>query len=1088
MTKTLLSVCFMLFLCAAALAQNRQITGRVTEKGSTEPVIAASVVIKGTTTGTQTDLNGNFKLTVPDRDGEVLLIRSVGYKTLELPLKKGQTTVNVGMESDAKMLNEVVAIGYQTVRRKDLTGAVSSVTAQQIKDVPINSAAEALEGRLAGVQITVSEGIPGAQADVYIRGRGSITQSGQPLYIVDGVEIDNALNVIAPQDIESIDVLKDAASTSIYGSRGSNGVVIITTKGGKNTNGKTTVTYSTNLGVQKLARELSVQDPYQYVLYQYERAKQTGDTTFATRFIKRMSNFDTISTYKNVPAVDWQNKMFGRNAFFQSHNLSIGGGTEKTQFNLSMTYNGQQGVLQSSDYNRELLNFRFNHKVSEKFNIGFNVRYNNQAVNGAGTSDVGGAGSNNLRQIVRYQPFLQPGQSDNFYDANLAALTGSNGLSLINPQQVVAGEYRNRTTKVLDINANASYTIVKNFSFRTVIGYDVNNFVTKAFDDTITTNSRNNGNKLPIADITTANVTTVNNSNVFEYRNPSFLGSKHGIDILAGQELYQTYTTNNALEFRNIPAGTTADEAFANYALGTLQPPSSSETPIHILSYFTRLSYSYQEKYLATFNFRTDGSSVFGPARKWGYFPSASAAWRVTEENFMKDQKIFTDLKLRLSYGAVGNSRITPFSYATNYATGKSYYLNDVNTLGTAPSSNLSNPYLQWETQISRNLGFDMSFLKGRINLTADFYRNTTNNLLLNNTIPTITGYTNQLQNEGSILNKGMEFQIVATVLQKRAFRWTTNFNISFNKNTIESLGDQKSFTYNSGWFSSSNAPSDFLIKVGQEVGTMYGLVNDGYYKLSDFNTSTYSNASTPWATTQYTLKPGVPFSKISSSTVMPGTQKFKDINGDGQIDGSDYTVIGHALPKFIGGISQQFSWKNFDASIFLNFSYGNQVYNYNKAEFTNGYSSGANLLSIMNNRWHVTNPATGVQIQGAAGTTAIGASPDVISAVNANPQYWIPAVGVEWNNPQSFYVENGSFLRVNNVTIGYTLPRTTLSKIGIASLRVYVTGNNLGTITGYSGYDPDVSVRRSSPLSPGVDYSAYPKVRTYIFGLNVSF
>lgn len=1089
MTKTLLQFCLLLFLSASALAQNRQVTGTITEKDSKDPVIAASVVVKGTTSGTQTDVNGNFKMLVPDKANVVLVITSVGYKTKEVTLTAGQLSVRTSLESDSHQLSEVVAIGYQTVKRRDLTGAVSSITDKDIKDVPVNSAAEAIEGRLAGVQVTVSDGQPGAQADIYIRGRSSITQSGQPLYIVDGVELDNALNILAPQDIQSIDVLKDAASTSIYGSRGSNGVVVITTKGGKNTNGHTSVTFNSSYGIQKLAKELSMMDPYNFLLQQYERAKfSDGDTTFITGIIKRMSNFDTIATFKNDLGIDWQKVMMGRNAFLQNQNLSISGGTEKTQFNLSATYNGQQGILQESDYNRELINFRFNHKVSDRFSFGFNTRYNYQVIYGNGTANSTGTGNNNLRQIVRYQPLLSPGQTLDSYDNALSNLTSSNGLNLINPQQLFAAEYRKNKTDVLDLNANASFIITKKLTLRSVIGYDVNNNSLRAFDDTVTTNSVLNGNKMPIASVTNAYVTTINNNNVLDYNNSSLFGSKHGIDILAGEETYQTYTTNNYMELKDIPDGTSPEEAFANYGLGTVQPTTSSETPVHILSFFGRASYNYNEKYLLTVNYRADGSSVFGPDRKWGYFPSASGAWRVSQEDFMKTQDIFSDLKLRVSYGSVGNSRITPFSYATNYSTGKNYYLNGILNLGTAPSANLSNPDLQWETQISRNVGLDMSFLKGRIQLSADFYRNTTNNLLLNNAIPAVTGYTNQLQNEGSVLNTGMEYQLTGTIIQSTNFRWIGNFNISFNKNTIESLGGQQSFTYNSGWFSSTNAPNDFLVKVGQQVGTMYGLKNDGYYTLADFNTSPYSNANYPWATTQYTLKPGIPTSAISTATIVPGTEKFADINHDGIINASDYTVIGHALPKFIGGFNQQFTYKHFDASVFLNFSYGNQVYNYNKAEYSSTYSVGANLLSAFDNRWLTINPNTGAQIEGYNGTTAIGASPAVIASINKNPKYWIPTIGADWDNPSSYDVENGSFLRLNNVTIGYTFPKTMLSSVGIASLRVYVTGNNLGTITGYSGYNPDVSTARTSPLTPGVDYAAYPPARTYLFGVNVTF
>lgn len=1089
MRKFLLLFAILLILRAVAWSQTRQITGSVTETTTREALIGVSVVVKGSNQGTQTDIKGNYRLSVPAASGTILVFRSVGYKPQEVKLTN-QSAVNIQLESASQTLNEVVAIGYQTVRRRDLVGAVSSVTARDLRDNPTLSAAEALQGKLAGVQVTVTDGQPGASADVYIRGRTSITQSGSPLYIVDGVQLDNALNVLSPQDIASIDVLKDAASTSIYGARGSNGVVIITTKGGTNTNGKSTITYNNTFAIQQLPKELSVMSPYDFVQFQYERSKITADTSVISRYYRTGDPYSKILAYKDATPVDWQKEVFGRNALLQTHNISISGGTKQTQYNLSGTYNEQQGIQQYTDYKRGLINFRFDHQATNAVKVGFNVRYNNNVLNGQGTADVGGASSNNLRQVVRYQPVLLPGQDNDYYDAAQATATNGNGLSLINPLAELQAQYRKRSNNVLNLNAYVNINITKKLTLRSIAAIDYNNTNSRAFDDTVTYNSRTTGGKQPLITVANANIRTINNSNTLDYNNTNILGSKHSLDVLLGQETYQTYTTLNGLDLRNFPVGTTPAAAFANYALAqTVQPPTVSEVPIHNFSLFSRISYNYASKYYATFNVRADASSVFGPLNKWGYFPSGSLAWRISEENFMKNQDIVSDLKLRLSYGSVGNNRITPYSYGNFFASGRSYYLNDAFVFG-ASTTGLGNPNLQWESQISRNVGLDAGFLKGRLQLTVDAYRNSTSNLLLNNVIPINSGYASQFQNVGATQNSGLEIQLNGTILQSKNFRWTGNFNISWNKNIIKSLGAQQSFTVNSGFFNSSQQPADFIVKVGDEVGTFYGLINDGYYKVSDFTTTPYSNATYPWATTKYTLKAGVPVSSISSTTTQPGTQKFIDVNGDGRITTADYSVIGHALPKGIGGLGQQFYYKNFDVSVFLNYSYGNKVANYNKLEFTSTYSNGANLLSDFNDRYRTVDPNTGVQLQGIPSSAigVIGASPDILEAQNANAKYWIPVQGIEWNNNQTYALENGSFIRVNNVTVGYTLPKTVTQKVKIASLRVFVTGNNLGTITGYTGYDPDVSTRRASPVTAGIDYSAYPKSRVYVIGLNASF
>ncbi|WP_207421061.1 SusC/RagA family TonB-linked outer membrane protein [Desertivirga brevis] len=1100
MRKAILLLCGLFAVMVTAFAQTRQVTGTVVDK-SGEALIGVSVGVKGTSTGVSTDVKGNFKINVPASGSQILVFRYVGFKTKEVAVGD-QSQIKVTLQDDVTTLQEVqvtVNVGYgMTSSKEALAGAVSSVGSKELKDNPQNSLGEALAGKLAGVQIAVAEGVPGADVEINVRGRNSITQNGSPLFIVDGVQVENALNTLSPQDIQSIDVLKDAASTAIYGARGSNGVMIITTKGGRNTNGKTTVSYNGFVGLQKLSNQLDMMNPYDFVQFQYERFKITNDSTLITRYIGNTNNYAGVSNYVNTPAFNWQDQMFGRNAFQTTHNASINGGTDKTQYNLSLTHNGEEGLLMNSDYNRNIVNFRFDQKASDKFKVGFNVRYSNQEVNGAGTSDQGGAGSNNLRQIVRFKPFFQPGEGVDFYDAELALETNGAGLSLINPVQLSNAQYRKRTTNVLNINGYGNYSLTKKLSLRSTVGYDINNQDTKAFDDTITNVAKTYGT-LPVLGRNVRKIATFNNSNVLSYSNREFLkNKKSSLDAILGQEFYLTNTTNNFLELRYFPAGTTAETAFANNVLaaaptGYVQPtPTSSSVDIHNLSFFSKVNYSYSGKYIASLTFRADGSSIFAPGKQWGYFPSAQVAWRFSEESFMKNQQVLSSGKIRLTYGTAGNNRIDPYQWTSVYGVGNnySYYLNGAASPGLVVPS-LQNPDLKWETIVSRNLGFDLEFFRGRVNLTADFYNNITKDLLVHNAIPAQNGYDRQFQNVGSTRNKGMEFQLGASVLKKRDFNWNSNFNISFNKNTIRSLGNQQLITWNSGWYSTNNAPSDFVTQVGGQVGTMYGLVNDGFYTIDDFDSKSFSSTNNPWASTEYTLKADVAKAAIQSS-IVPGTQKFKDINGDGIINTADYQVIGRALPKFTGGFSNTLNYKNFDMSVFLNFSVGNDVYNFNKLEYSSTYSNGANLTSLMNNRWRTVDPSTGEFLQrtvteGGA-SRLIGVSPDQIRAVNANAQYWTPMTDVSWNYAQSFAVEDGSFLRVNNITLGYTLPKSITSKGKISSLRLYVTGNNLATITGYSGYDPEVNSRRNSPLTPSVDYSAYPRARKYVFGVNMTF
>jgi TonB-linked SusC/RagA family outer membrane protein len=1070
-------------------AQVQQVKGRVIDDSTGTGLPDVSVSISGTTRGVTTAADGVFILSFPS-DGKKhnLLISHSGYGSLSQPITASADALILRLKRQPKELEDVVVIGYQTVRRRDLLASVSSVGAKELHDIPLNSAEESLAGRLAGVQVTGAEGSPNAQVFIRVRGGGSITQNNAPLYVVDGVQVDNALSTLSPQDIESIDVLKDAAATAIYGARGSNGVVIITTKGGRNTGGKTRVSYNGFVGVSTLPKTLPVQDPYDYMYYQFERYKQTGDTTGLAPYGYA---WDTIQKFRNTPFFDWQKKMVGRHAFQQTHNVSVTGGTEQTQYSLSATANRTDGIMLLSDYDRKLLAFRFDHRASDKLKIGANIRFNNTIINGAGTSNPGSSSLNFLRQIIRYRPFLLPGQSATAFDPVYFGETSQNSLNLVNPVLLNSAQSRKSNGNVLDLNLYANYSFTKTLSLRSTFGFDYNNLRQEAFDDTLTSNSKNNGANMPIASINSTVMSSVDNSNVLMFSNASMAGrfkQHNDLTVILGEETYQTKENDNYVQTNYFPVGTTASAALANMNLGsppntnTQEPkPTSNIVNTTLLSFFGRVTYAYDKKYLFSASARADASSLFALTNRWGYFPAASAAWRISQERFMDQYTWISDLKLRVAYGQAGNNRIGPYQYLTQFNTGSQYALANNLTTGFAPAG-LANPDLKWESTTSRNIGLDASLFKDRLSLSVDVYSNTTSNLLVAAPVPTTSGYTNQIQNVGSTSNKGVEVQLGGTVMQQKGFVWTSSFNISFNQNKIRSLGTQLSYLQNSNWAGGANPP-DFIVKVGQAVGTMWGLVNDGYYQLSDFTYNT--------TTRVYTLKKGIASSQSVTGTLpMPGGQKFKALNGDTAVTTNSRTIIGNAQPKFFGGLNQQFSYKGFDCSIFINFQYGNKVYNYNKLEFTSGYTAGANLLGVMKDRWHTVD-GNGVSYETIAGANAgVGASPDSLAALNKGAKIWIPSVGASATafQPQSWALEDASFIRINNITVGYSLPASVINRLKIARLRIYATVNNVAVITGYSGYDPEVNTRTATPVTPGVDYSAYPRSRTFITGVNVTF
>lgn len=978
--------------------------------------------------------------------------------------------LGMAQEKETK-IDEVVLVGYTKVSKKDVTNSVSSVKAEAIKDMPSTNAAEAIQGRMAGVQVSLSEGSPGADVDIVIRGGNSITGSNAPLYIVDGVQMDNALSILSPKEIESIEVLKDASSTNIYGARGANGVVMITTKGGRK-RAKTSINYNGFLGVRKIQNTIDVLDPYQYVLYQYEVYNKGGVQTDIDAFKARYGTYDQLSKYKDVQKRDWQDEVFGREAFNFTHNLAVTGGSDNSSFALSLNNVEEDGIMIGSGFKRSMLNFKYDYDISKKLNFTLNTRYSRQTIFGTGTSSTGSQSTNRLRNAVRYQPF-EGGSNVNVDDFDPLF---ANETNLVNPILLANNEIKENGRNDLLLNGTLEYKISKDFTFRSVIGYLQRDEYLNQFSGTITSVARQN-NDQPVVVLNKSQTRRITNTNTLNYRKT--FGS-HKLDLLVGQEIVKTDGESLGMTIKWFPKSISAEEAFANIQSasppgGLVQDaPKAGRNPDRLASFFGRANYIFKNKYIFTASMRADGSSVFGAGNQWGYFPAASAAWKITEENFLKESQTISELKLRAGYGLSGNNRIGSFLYDTFFTTSSDYgYAFGTNVTPGATTGNiLANKNVTWEKSASKNLGLDFGLFKGKVYGTLDVYQTDTKDLLLLAQIPKDRGYEYQYQNSGSTTNKGIEFSIGSTIINKENFTWKMDANISSNKNTIKSLGNNASpssfsYLYPSGW---QNSLNDFLVQVGKPVGTFWGYQTAGRYEVSDFDYNP--------ATQIYTLKAGIPSSAAAANgakLIQPGDLKLQDLNGDGIIDNKDMTDLGNAQPKFYGGFSQNFRYKNWDMSLMFNFSVGNKVYNANKIEYSTQYLyKDNNMLAEVADRFRWFNDA-GEKVN----------DPTQLAALNANTTGWTPPAGAYFLH--SYAIEDGSFLRLNNVTLGYSLGKEFTKQLGLSNFRLYFTMNNVFTITGYSGYDPEANTRRN-PLTPGVDYAAYPRSRFILSGVDITF
>jgi TonB-dependent starch-binding outer membrane protein SusC len=1047
------------------------VTGKVTEAATGEALPGVNIVIKGTTTGTVSDVDGNYQLAVNNLQTDILVFRFIGFEEQEIPLN-GQTTIHVEMEMTSFGIDEVVAIGYGTVKKRDLTGSVSSISGDKLQDIPVASTAQALTGRLAGVQITTTEGSPDAEIKIRVRGGGSITQDNSPLYIVDGFPV-SSISDIAPADIASIDVLKDASSTAIYGARGANGVIIITTKEG--VEGDLSVNYNMYYGVKQIAKTLNVLSPYEYALWQYELAGESGNT--ARNFQRYYGVFGDLELYKAQRGSDWQEEIFGREAITQYHNASVTGGSKTTKYNLSMTRTDDQGIMTGSGYVRNNINFKLNSKISDRITLDFNTRFADTNVTGAGTSTEGSSTNSRLKHAIKYAPVrgLQDFLEAVDFDTDMESAS-----QLYNPVDVVNDDYRSSGQKNITFNAGVGFEIIDGLILKSDWGVEFEDRRNDRFYGTSTSQSKNNSGGMPMVNVETREGLTRRVANTLSYATDDFIPG-HSLNVLLGQEIYSFKTKRVEMESRFFPNDVDQDAALAMLNLGTPQPTISFVSPENRLSsFFGRVNYNLRERFLATFTLRADGSSKFAAGNRWGYFPSLALAWRLSEENFLQNTKFLSNLKLRASFGTAGNNRIENDMWKMLYTTSdgnKPYYIDENLQNQLVPGNTIANPDLRWETTYTRNIGLDFGWFNSRINGTVDAYLNTTEDLLIRANIPTNTGYDYQMQNIGKTSNRGIELTLDGYLVQTRDFSLTASFNIGFNKNRVEELGDVKMSLQSSGWYGSSSGPTgDYLLREGDPVGQMWGYVTDGMYRYDEFNYDP--------DTETYTLKDGVPDNSalIGARYFGPGTLKFKKLSGEGTVinPDEDRTIIGNANPLHTGGFNLTATYKGLDFSAFFNWVYGNDIYNANKLEFTSFPDTRlyGNLLELMNreDRFSIINRESGEFVY----------SPQELASLNQNVKIWHPMMSRVVLH--SWAVEDGSFLRLNNLTIGYTLPGSLTSKAFIERLRVYVTGYNLLLFTNYTGYDPEVDTRRSTPLTPGVDYSAYPRSRSVIAGINVTF
>lgn len=1064
-SKFLFSVIFLIAGVLNLQAQSLTVTGKVIDTDGFE-VIGANVVIKGGAgIGTITDLEGRYTLKVGNAAKDVLVFTYIGMDTQEIPVK-GRSQMDVTLKANAVMLDEVVAIGYASTKRKDLTGSVVSVKSEDLMKVPTSDITQALAGRVAGVQVTQSEGAPGASMSIRVRGGISITQSNEPLYIIDGFPSEDGIGSLDPAEVESIDILKDASSTAIYGARGANGVVVITTKSGAKNGQKVTVSFDSYVGFKKVAGRLDVLSTREFVLLDYERTMGYNKPEEIDKFERVYGTFSDIdANFGNRPGIDWQDETLGRTAITQNYRVAAAGGTDKLKYNLSYSYFKDQGAMVYSGNDKHNISMSLNHQATDRLSINARINFDQSKVYGMGTSE-GGDRFNKMQHILQYRPTIGiAGTDDMLLRDEDPLLVDDSGNTMQNPLLSAAEETNNKEFRTFQANGGFNFKIVKGLSFRNSTGMRYQTRRNELFyGDKSMTAKRGSIN----GSIMNTESGSFQTSNVLTY---TWKNKLHNVTAMLGQEYvsgWNRYFKAVATHFPNDEIG------LGDLSLGTPgKPESNVNDDDKLVSFFGRVNYGFADKYLFTASVRADGSSKFGKNNKWGYFPAVSAAWRIVEEDFIKNLNLFSDLKLRVGYGMAGNNRIGNYS-SLAILSSVTYPNGDSTQPGFAPSQ-IPNEDLKWEANKTFNVGVDLGFLNQRITISPEFYINRSSNLLLNAKLPGSSGHQSMMLNAGSTQNIGVDLSINTVNITNKHFNWTTSLTLSHNKNTVKALTGEEVQLWEAKFGYSQNTHK---IAVGESLGQMYGYVTEGLYQVSDFNYNAEKKT--------YELKEDIPYAG-DRANVKPGMWKFANLNGKDDVDKNgvpiinenDKTVIGNANPKFYGGLNNTFSYKGFDLSVFFTFSYGNDVFNATKLTNTKVGLTNKNVLNIANsaNRWMTVNS------KGEAIT-----DPLEMATVNAGKKlaaYYDMEAGDQYIH--SWAVEDGSFLKLSNVTLGYTFPARWVKKAGLASLRLYATGSNLFTWTPYTGFDPESSTMGNS-LTPGVDFGAYPRSRSYVCGINVTF
>jgi TonB-linked SusC/RagA family outer membrane protein len=995
--KTGLIVLLATISTLSAFAQQIEIKGKVLEESTKATVIGAVIKVKGLKAGTTSDANGNFAVNVKTLP-VTLIVSSVGFKIQEIDVYESEPTT-IYLTEDQNRLSSVVVVGYGTQKRSDFTGSLSSIPTE-LKGLAVTSPDRLIQGAVSGAQVTQSSGQPGGGVSIRVRGGTSITAGNEPLYVIDGFPVYNGdasvdagvtsgssinpLSSINPNDIESIDVLKDASSTAIYGSRGANGVILITTKAGKK--GNSSITYDGYYGIQRVAKKIALLNAKQWGELKNDALKDSGKSPLYSQ-----SQLDSLGV-----GTDWQEAAF-RDTPVQSHTVSITSGTDKTRILLSGNYFKQDGVIINTGFDRYSGKLNLDHELNKKFRIGV---YLNGSVTHA---DV--APTSTVPNILAMVPVLPVRDASGKYTAN-----SSYGSTVANPIATLTEAINKTNTTRFLLNGFGEYKIIDGLTAKVSLGTDIiNNKQNKYTPSTLYESSP--GGNASIGSLSSLNWL---NENTLNYKRT--FGEKHSVDILIGNtqqksrtEAYTASAVNfvsDAFTFNNIGSGT------------VLVAPSSFSSEWTLQSYLARINYGFDERYLLTLTARADGSSRFGKNNKWGTFPSAAFAWNASNEKFLKGIKQISSLKVRLSAGLTGNQEIDPYRSLARLS---NYQYSFANTLvnGFATSS-FANDNLTWEKTAQYDLGLDLGLFADRIQLTADAYYKKTSDLLLEVPVPYSSSLSSAFQNLGVVENKGIEVGLKTLNLTGK-LEWTTNFVFSANKNKVLSLGGADYF-FVTDPASTTTLPTQ-IIKVGESVGSFYMYETDG----------------------------------VDAAT---GNQKYKDLNSDGKItQDADRTIVGSTQPKFLASITNTFRYKNFDLSIFLNTSYGNKIFNWTRAnlELGTGYTG---AVATLLNRWTATNTNT-----------------DMHKAIEN------PAVTIS-----DRFVEDGSYLRLKNISLGYTFSKKLISKIKLKAARVYVSGSNLLTWTNYSGYDPEVSTNGQNSISSGMDRGAYPTAKTVLGGVSITF